>query len=199
MGEGVKNMAYATEKIWEDFSGRLRSFITYRVSNPSHIDDILQDVFVKIHTNIDMLKDDTKIRSWVYQIARNTIIDHYKKQSNRMDDIDSITAEDEEALITFDEIDAEDPAKEVASGLKDMIEALPEKYSQALLLVEFQGLSQVELAKKLNISASGAKSRVQRGRQMLRDSLMKCCHFEFDRFGTIIDIKPVCCCCCSCD
>ena len=192
-------MAYCTEKIWMDFSERLRSFITYRVSNPSHIDDILQDVFVKVHMNIDMLEDDTKIRSWVYQIARNTIIDYYRKQKNRTDDTDTILLEDEDAFIIFDEIEGENPAMEVASGLKEMIEALPEKYSQALLLVEFQGVSQIELAKKLDISISGAKSRVQRGRQMLRDSLMRCCHFEFDRYGTIIDIRPACCCCCSCD
>ena len=192
-------MAYSTEKIWEDFSERLHSFISYRVSNPSHIDDILQDVFIKIHRNIDLLEDDTRIRSWVYQITRNTIIDYYRRQKNSMNDIDTIPVEDEDALITVDEIDGENPAKEVASGLKEMIEALPEKYSQALLLVEFQGLSQVELAKRLGISFSGAKSRVQRGRQMLKDSLMRCCHFEFDRFGTIIGIKPACCCCCSCD
>jgi RNA polymerase sigma-70 factor (ECF subfamily) len=192
-------MEYNTEKIWEDFSEKLRSFIAYKVSDPSHIDDILQDIFVKIHRNIDTLEDSSKIRSWVYRIAGNTIIDYYRKRKNGMSGIDSIDAQEEDALLAFDEIDGEDPAKEVASGLKGMIEALPEKYSQALFLVEFEGLSQVELAKKLNISVSGAKSRVQRGRLMLRDSLMKCCHFEFDRFGTIIGIKPACCCCCPRD
>lgn len=193
-------MAYNTEKIWEDFSEGLYSFISYRVSNPSNIDDILQDVFIKIHKNIDLLEDDTKIRSWVYQITRNTIIDYYRSQKNNTDDIDAIPVEDADALVTVDEIAGENASKDVASGLKEMIEELPEKYSQALLLVEFQGLSQVELAKRLGISFSGAKSRVQRGRQLLKDSLMKCCHFEFDRFGTIIDSRPACCCCCyACD
>jgi RNA polymerase sigma-70 factor (ECF subfamily) len=62
-------------------------------------------------------------------------------------------------------------------------------------MVEFEGVSQTELADRLGISVSGAKSRVQRGRKMLRDILMKCCHFEFDRYGTIIDYYPHCCCC----
>ena len=192
-------MRLSTEKIWEDFSEKLHSFITYRVSNMSHVDDILQDVFIKIHMNINTLEDSTKIRSWIYQITRNTIIDYSRKQKIKMEDIESFPVEDEDTPLTVDEIEGEDPAKEVASGLKEMIEELPDKYSQALLLVEFQGLSQVELAKRLGISFSGAKSRVQRGRQMLKDSLMKCCHFEFDRYGTIIGMSPACCCCCSCE
>ncbi len=77
-----------------------------------------------------------------------------------------------------------------------MVTDLPEKYAQALQLVEFDGFSQVELAQKLGISILGAKLWVQRGCQMLRDSLMRCCHFQFDRHGTIIDYYQRACCCC---
>lgn len=189
-------MKYSTEKIWDDFGGKLRSFIAYRVPDPSYVDDLLQDVFVKIHTNISTLQDDAKIRSWIYQIARNTIIDYFRKYKIKLDDIDTIPIEGEDALMTIDEIEGEDPEKDVVAGLREMIEKLPDKYSQALLLVEFEGLSQIELARQLGISISGAKSRVQRGRQLLKESLMRCCHFELDRYGTIIGISPACCCCC---
>jgi RNA polymerase sigma-70 factor (ECF subfamily) len=194
-GKG-KGMEYATEQIWEEFSSALRSFIAHRVSDPFQIEDLLQDVFLKIHSNIDMLKDSTKIRSWVYQIARNTIIDYYRKQNYELEDIDEIPLEDEIANNSINEIVDLEPAQKVAAGLKGMIDDLPEKYAQALYLVEIEGLSQVELAKRLGISVSGAKSRVQRGRQLLKDSLMKCCHFELDRYGKIINYHPICCCCC---
>lgn len=187
-------MEYNTEQIWEEFSSTLRSFISLRVSNPSQIEDILQDVFVKIHSNIEFLKENTKIRSWVFQITRNTIIDYYRKQKIKLEDIDEIPIEDEVAINNINNIIELELAHKVAAGLKEMIDNLPEKYSQALYLVEFQGLTQQELAKKLGISVSGAKSRVQRGRQLLKDSLMKCCHFELDRYGTIIDIYPICGC-----
>lgn len=188
-------MEYNTEQIWEEFSSALRSFISHRVSNPSQIEDILQDVFIKIHSNIDSLKEDTKIRSWVYQITRNTIIDYYRKQKIKFEDIYELSLEDKEGVNDINRRIELEPAQKVAAGLKGMIDDLPEKYSQALYLVEFEGLTQVELAKKLGISVSGAKSRVQRGRQLLRDSLLKCCHFEFDQYGTIINICPICCCC----
>lgn len=189
-------MEYNTEKIWEELSLALRSFISRRISDSSQTEDILQDVFIKIHSNIDLLKENTKIRSWVYQIARNTIIDYYRKQKIKLEDIDEIPLEDEKALNDINNMIELEPAQKVAAGLRGMIDDLPEKYSQALYLVEFEGLTQVELADKLGISVSGAKSRVQRGRQLLKDSLMKCCHFELDRYGAIINIHPICCCCC---
>jgi RNA polymerase sigma-70 factor (ECF subfamily) len=189
-------MKYGTEKIWEDFSGKLRTFIRSRVSNPSHVDDILQDVFIKIHERIDTLREDAKIQGWIFAIARNTIIDYYRKRKIIFEDIDAVSLTDHGALDAVDEAIYENPSREIASGLRGMVEALPEKYARALLLVEFDGLSQTGLARRMGISVSAVKSRVQRGRRMLKDALMQCCHFEFDRYGTVVDVRPVSCCCC---
>lgn len=68
-----------------------------------------------------------------------------------------------------------------------MLVNLPEKYKQAILLTEFHNVTQKELAAKMSISIAGAKSRVQRGRKMLKDMLLSCCYFEFDRLGNVID------------
>jgi len=179
-----------TEKIWSEFSNQLKSFILHHISDKSVADDILQDVFVKIHCQIDTLKDDLKIRGWIYQITRNTIIDYYRKKK--------ILGENSERIV--DEFDCnfdDNPAQEIASGLEQMVTTLPEKYAQALLFTEFQGNSQIELADKIGLSVSAAKSRVQRARSLLKDDLMKCCHFEFDRYGTITDYHPITCCCCK--
>ena len=78
-----------------------------------------------------------------------------------------------------------------------MARALPPMYAQAIALVDFEGLSFDEAARRMSVSVSGAKSRVQRARKMIRDSLLRCCHFVFDRYGTIIDYYPACCCCSS--
>jgi RNA polymerase sigma-70 factor, ECF subfamily len=204
-------MKSKTELIWNEFCCQLKFFILHRISDATFADDILQEIFIKIHSKIDTLKDDTKIRAWVYQIARNTIIDYYRKHKTGFVDIDALqlSHDDEEenseqnvslneSLIPLKyETNEESAHHEIASGLKAMVESLPEKYAQALLLVEFDGLSQIDLAKKLGISIPGAKSRIQRARQMLKDSLMKCCHFEFDKYGTIIESCPNTCCCCD--
>jgi hypothetical protein len=83
----------------------------------------------------------------------------------------------------------------LALSLHELIDQLPEPYRQALILTEYQGLSQKQLAERIGISLSGAKSRVQRAREKLRDMLLRCCHFEFDRRGHIVDYYQRCCCC----
>lgn len=178
-----------TEVLWEQFSSRLQHFIAGKISDPFAAEDILQDVFLKIHHNINHLKEGKKLESWVYQITRNTIIDHYRKKRLPQSPMP-------ENLPVFD-TDTESAHFRIAGNLRNMVSLLPEKYKEALLLTDFNGMSQVELAKKLNISVSGAKSRVQRARKMLKELLLQCCHFEFDRRGTIIDYhrSDTCNCC----
>jgi RNA polymerase sigma-70 factor (ECF subfamily) len=71
-----------------------------------------------------------------------------------------------------------------------MIYSLPAPYREALLLTEFDGLTQQQLAARVGISLSGAKSRVQRGREQLKQMLHECCSFEFDRRGKVIGCEP---------
>lgn len=185
----MKQADVNTEKLWNAFCCRIKAYILQRISDPSLADDILQDIFLKVHSKIDTLQDDTKIQSWMYRIAQNTIIDTYRKRKIQYQNIDRIQI--------ADEMPEENPVREIASGLRELVKTLPQKYAEALLWVEFEGLSQIELAQKLGISVSGAKSRVQRGRKLLKDSLMCCVHYELDQYGTIIDYHPVTCCCCS--
>lgn len=88
-----------------------------------------------------------------------------------------------------------DAARAIAEGLADMIRGLPEPYRQALELSELEGIPQRKVAERLGISLSGAKSRIQRGRKLLRDALLECCHFDFDRRGRILEFVPRAPCC----
>ncbi len=175
------------EAIWERYNRQLLAFIRSRVADEAEAEDLLQEVFVRIHLNLCCLHDLSKLESWVYQITRNAITDHYRGRK----DLIQIS----EDLSTEDDYPVEDLEAELASGLKDLVLELPPAYREALLLTEYEGLSQVELARKLGISSSGAKSRVQRARQMVRDMLLACCHFELDRRGRIMAYQERCCCC----
>jgi RNA polymerase sigma-70 factor (ECF subfamily) len=103
-----------------------------------------------------------------------------------------------ETLADTHEIFAEDDAiAELSGSMYDMVNELPSPYREALLMTEYQGLTQQDLAQQMGISLSGAKSRVQRVRQKIKDSLLACCHFEFDRYGRVVDYWEACCCCSS--
>lgn len=183
-------MRPTTTQVWEQFSQQLQAFIFKRVSNPQDAEDILQDVFLKLHTHLDSLQDEQRLVPWLYQIARHAVIDYYRRQ--RPDETL------QEALSEEPQLDEDDPQAHLAAGLGAMIDLLPEKYRQPLVMSEFQGLKQQEIAERLGISLSGAKSRVQRGRLLLRDALLECCHFEFDRRGNLIDYLPRVQCCRRC-
>jgi len=181
-----------TLDVWNQFSGQLHNFIRKRVSDPRDADDILQDVFVKLHTRIETLRDEDRVASWVYQIARNALIDHYRVRDRKVD------LSLAEMLPVEDEPEQNDAELHIAHYLADLIDELPEKYREAVQLSEIKGFTQKETAEKLGLSLSGAKSRVQRGRAMLRQMLLECCHFEFDRRGTLIDYRPNPQCCVQC-
>ncbi len=174
------------ETIWEQMHGRLCRFVCSRFADEADADDILQEVFLKIHANLDSVRDMERMESWIYQIARNSIADFYRGRRRLVE----LT---EHAV--NDEYPEEDAAESLAPSIRDIVQSLPEPYRQALILTEYEGLSQAELARRLGISMSGAKSRVQRARQKIKDILLACCHFEFDARGLVYDFREHCCAC----
>ncbi len=176
-------MAVSINHIWEELSLPLKSFIKKRIANEADADDILQEVFMKIHNNINDLSDDHKIHAWVYRITRNAIVDYYRRHDK------SIELSELSEEITMEPDEDITSNMEIAACLKSMIESLPEKYKEAVLLTEFQNLTQKELSDRMGLSLSGAKSRVQRGRRKLKEMLLGCCQLEFDRLGNVIDFQ----------
>jgi len=180
------------EALWNQYSRRLGTFIRSRVEDDAEAEDILQEVFIRIHRNLCCQADRDKPESWIYQIARNLIIDHYRKRRTWVELPENLPSDpDWGEWVNLED----DPEAKLALSLREMIDELPEPYSQALILTEYQGLSQKQLAERLGISLSGAKSRVQRAREKLRDMLLNCCHFELDRRGRVLDYYQLCCCC----
>lgn len=172
---------------WKTLNSDLRKFIFSRVRNDDDTDDIMQELYIKIHDNIGTLKDSVKIKSWIYKIAVNLITDHFRLKERERSNYFRPELEQ-----------VKESRKLMDIAVMDMIkfmDNLPEDYCEALCLTEIEGLSQKEYALKKGISYSAAKSRVQRARAMLRDLLMQCCHYSFDSYGTVIDIQPRCCCC----
>jgi RNA polymerase sigma-70 factor (ECF subfamily) len=169
--------------IWNEFSGPLKRYIIKRVANAEDAEDILQEVFLKIHNNLKNLEDEKKIHAWIYTITRNTITDYYRKNSRmpELTELDENISENNSLELTA--------SLEIAACLQGMIDNLPAKYKVVILQSEFAKLSQKEISEKLGISVSAVKSRVQRGRKMLKEMLMGCCQLEFDSRGHVIDYE----------
>ncbi len=171
-----------TEQLWAEYRQQLYYFILKRVNDPVVAEDIVQDVLAKVFAKQDTLRDDTKIRPWLYQITRNAITDYYRMPKQMAELPDELPfAEDDEQRVS----------KELAECcIRPFIEQLPSPYQEAILLSEIEGLTQGEVAERQDISLSGAKSRVQRGRKMLKASLLQCCQFEFGQRGELTSFEP---------
>jgi len=168
------------ETLWKEYHASLRRFIQKRVSEESAADDLLQDVFLKVHSKIDTLKESRRVRSWLYQIARNTIIDYYRSRKP-MEELPEGLSQSEK--------DDRRALKDLAGCVRPMIETLSEPYRGALVLSELEGLAQKEIGEKQEISLAGAKSRIRRGRRKLKELMLECCHYEFDRRGRVYDYE----------
>ncbi len=161
---------------WAETRNELRKFIYRRVKDKAISEDIVQDVFLKVHSKLWQLKDAKKMMGWIYQITRNTIVEHFRSQSK--------------VVFATEPTSEHQPLNDCAAAcLVEIMDSLPEKYREVLKLAEIGNMSQIELANKLNISYSGAKSRVQRARQMLKAEIDKHYVIKTDGYGNVIVCK----------
>lgn len=173
----------ATDAVWRDFQGRLRAFVSRRVRQPADVEDILQEIFLRIHRGLGAIQQRDRLPAWVFQIARNAIMNHHRSRG--------VAAE-----MVPEQIDAPAPVAdgedfqglaELSSCLEPMIAALPEACRDAIRSTELDGQTQGDAARRAGMSLSGMKSRVQRARRQLKNMLEECCQIELDRRGGIVD------------
>jgi RNA polymerase sigma-70 factor (ECF subfamily) len=170
------------ETTWKNLRGELRSFLVGRVGEPAAADDLLQDVFLKLHRQATDLRGKSSPRAWLYQVARNAAIDHWRRRRETTE---------LPANLAHSEVPADETIRAgLAPCLRSMIEALPAPYAAALRLTELEELPQAEAARHLGVSLTALKSRVRRGRLELKAMLLQCCEFELSSSGRVLDYWP---------
>lgn len=186
--ENVDPAQLTSDRAWRVLEAQLRPFVAKRVREVD-VDDVVQDVFVRIQRGLGSLRDDQRFGPWVYQIARSAIAD-YGRAASRHPQVDSTESLTEESTTTSGGIDDGAVQREVAQYAALFVSMLPSPYCEALRLTELEGLSQKEAADKLGVSLSGMKSRVQRGRAKLRAALEDCCHIALDARQRVVGCEP---------
>jgi RNA polymerase sigma-70 factor, ECF subfamily len=178
--------------IWEEYGSQLKRFLMSKVSTPEDTEDLLQEILIKTHNNLASIKEPDKFKSWLYQIARNTIIDYFRKKRPRLSDQDILELE----TLSAQNPDSINPViSELSQCIRPFLMQLPEKYCQAVEAIDLKGVSQKALAVELGLPHSTVKSRVQRGRAMLSDLFNECCTYQLDARGNVMDYKDATDCC----
>jgi RNA polymerase sigma-70 factor (ECF subfamily) len=167
---------------------RLRSFLRRRVRDDATADDLAQETLLKAYRSRAVLHDGTRLEAWLFRVARTTLIDHYRRQKPTEEARAELEAESRDEVASL--------RAAIAASTCRFLDDLPESYREPVRLAELEGLPLAEIALRLNLSLTAVKSRVRRGRQMLKRKLQACCRFEFDRLGQVIGWerrKLLCC------
>lgn len=171
------------EAMWIAHRAALRAFIARRVPCQAAVDDILQDVFFKTLSHLET-GHVAQPRGWLFAVARTTIVDHYRGKRP--------TVELPPSLASASPDPSAGSPKEMGACLKPMLDALPEKMRAPLVMADYEGMRQREVASRLGISLAAVKSRVLRARLQMRRMIEDCCQLELDARGSITDfvVKP---------
>ncbi|MTI18301.1 RNA polymerase sigma factor SigZ [Rhodobacteraceae bacterium RKSG542] len=167
------------EQIWQDYQGALRSYLRGRLKNQSDVDDLLQDIMIKVHKGLPELQEAQSLPAWLKQITRNTLIDYYRKSVPETELPEDLSPDLEEAGALED----------LERCVEPFLKALPEETAALLRDVELNGQSQKDYASAHGVAYSTVKSRVQKGREQLRHLFDQCCQFEQSANGQVTDFS----------
>ncbi len=169
--------------LWADYEDALKKYVFKYAKSEEVTKDIVQDTLLKVHKSCCSDKEIQNIRSWLFQIAYNSMMDFFKSERKATNLIKRQITDNQN-----------DMYQELSVYIEPLIGFLPEKYGAALRMADIEGLKQQEIADKLNLSLSATKSRIQRGRKLLKEEIHSCFHTkESSNSGlTDFDLKESC-------
>ena len=165
---------------WSMHEAELLSFMRHRLNNPSEAEDLLHDLFLKAWAQGDNFCSVVNARAWLFEVARNILIDRGRRTRNEVtlpEDIPAIEPE-------FFAIDG------LANCLPRVLSELSEEDREAIQRCDLEGMPQAVFAELKGLSLPGAKSRIQRARQRLRAQMSQACQVRLDEAGHVCCFVP---------
>ncbi len=165
-------------EIWSNHKAPLLNFIKLKINNEHIVDDILQEVSIKLYENLNRKTAIKNYKNWLFQVTRNTIADYYRKHRKQSE------------LVKNQPENNIDSSTCVCDLSGFVIQTyLPEKYSTPLYLSDIEQKPQQEISKMLNLSLTATKSRIQRGRKKLKELVSKCIDISYNNSGQISEFQ----------
>ncbi|MCR5773667.1 MAG: RNA polymerase sigma factor [Lachnospiraceae bacterium] len=140
------------EQVYKDYHDKVLNYIRSKVGNPEDAEDICSDVFLKVQKKLmDYDEEKASVSTWVYTIARNAVIDHYRTRR--------VAEEIPEELASDDEVDNELLNKETLSELAEALKKLSEEEREVIILHYYEGLSLKDIEQRTGLSYGQVKLR----------------------------------------
>ena len=178
-----------TDEMWRDVLAQLRAFVRPRIADPERAEDLVGEILLRIHRNLASLDDRERLPHWVSRIARNAVIDEYRR-AGRAREQSAGTAQDAWPELAAEADDSDQVQEELSRCLRPLLCGLPPVQRRAVEMIDLEGMPQADAARREGVSVSGMKSRVQRGRRRLAQLLDACCALTLDARGLPMDYAP---------
>lgn len=167
----------AFEKIISTYQSKVFSIISHMIRNANEIEDIAQEVFIKIYKNINKFQGNSSLYTWIYKITVNLCLDiiRKKKEVIYLDEKIKLNDGEVELQLPSDEKNQEEiyEEKELKEKLRKCIDKLPDKQKVMIILRDIKGMSYEEISEITNIKLGTVKSQINRARLKLKSLLEK--------------------------
>lgn len=159
----------------EAYADRLHRLIGRFTRDPGEIEDLAQEVFVKVYRKLGTFQRESAFYTWLYRIAVNTATDFLSRSRRRRLRLVDTDAELEAAGAGTRGDVTVDPLldEELRRVTREVLETLPEKYRNILILREYEDLSYTDMAAVLQCSMGTVESRLFRARQRFKEALSR--------------------------
>ncbi|MEN6438897.1 MAG: RNA polymerase sigma factor [Syntrophobacter sp.] len=171
-------------EIYDQHYDRVRRYILGSVRDEWAADDLTQDTFIRVQQNLKTLQDTSKLTSWIFRIAHNLCLDHFRNQKKTVPIEGALT----EAKDLFKEamVQKRLEQSEMSACIQDVVRHLPESFRSVIMLFDMAELSHREVAETLGITVENVKVRLHRARKELRRILEQKCTFEVDERNVLV-------------
>ncbi|MDT8393239.1 MAG: RNA polymerase sigma factor [Bacteroidales bacterium] len=166
--------------LYERYKQKLKHYIK-RISFTSEeeADDILQEAFIKIWKNLHEYDSSLKLSSWLYRIVHNETIS-YIRAKHAYGKNNTIETDSQSALLLQAELDWEPDPEDIHSLTGKVLNKMPYKYRQFLIMKFFEKLSYEEISDILKLPEGTVATRINRAKKIFRKIAAKE-HISFNR------------------
>lgn len=176
-------MMLSSQQVYEEYGQEMYFFALKKVKDSSAVNDILQNSFVKIHRHLPSLKEESKLRAWVFRIVRNEIANYFNDESSYQYDPELENKAEQHEF--FEDVCCFDR----------FIHDLPAIYKEVIVLTYLKGKKQEDVASSLGLGLANVKARIRRAKSLLKDRFQECCKFDVNKEGKLVGSPD----CTSCD
>lgn len=169
----IEKSRYNFYLLTKKYKNKLKRYIKHiSFFNEEEVEDILQDIFLKVYKNLNSFDSSLKFSSWIYRIAHNETVDKIRKNKNRTRDV-SIDNEDIKIILKSNEnIEDNLVNKENVEKIKKIIMELPESYREVLILRYMEERSYEEIMDILKKPKGTIAALLNKGRKIIQEKLI---------------------------